>query len=136
MSQAIQRIPGFLSLSRKQNESIRLGRDIYYGVKSLEGDKVLLTFYMPAKYESYALNNNPNIEFRRKENGILTATVYEGESVYLSRDIEILVNNIKSSIAKIHTKAPKKLKVTRNEIEETHSADVRAYNFALKTSPF
>lgn len=136
MSQAVQRIPGFLSLTRKENQSIRLGRDIHYGIKRLEGDKALVTFYMPAKYESYAIANNPNIEFNRGENGILTAMVFEGESIFLSKDIEIIVNNIKSSTAGVHTKAPRKFELIRNEIESNHSADVRAYNFALRRSVF
>lgn len=132
MTSTVQRIPGFLSLTRKENESIRLGRDIHYGVKSLEGDKVLITFYMPPKYEKYAIENNPNIQFDRKNNGILTAMVFEGESILLSNDIEIIVNNIKSSTTGIHTKAPKALRVTRHEIEPQHEALVRSYNSALR----
>lgn len=134
MSLSAQRIPGFLSLTRRQNESLRLGRDIHYGVKSLEQGKALISFYMPKKYQDYAIRNNRDITFNKIGNGILTAVIYDGESVFLAPDIEIMVNKITSSKASINTKAPETLSLTRNEIESDREALVRAYNFALRIS--
>lgn len=126
----VNRLGGFLSLTREVNQSLRLGRNIFYGVKDIGRDKATITFYMPRKYENYAIQNNPDIEFKRGDNGTLTAEVFMDESVYLSPNIEILVNNFRSSKVKVHTKAPEEMKVIRAEIESEHDAMVRSFSLA------
>ena len=123
-----------LVLTRRINETIKIGNDIEIMVVEVRGDRVRLGFTAPqdvkiwrAEVYDIAIANSirPIIFPQAAKAGMLILTRRIGETVMVGDEIEITVVDIRGDRVRLGFTAPNDVKILRAEVYERIAADKR-----------
>ena len=113
-----------LVLSRKRDEEIVVGDDIFITVKEIRGNRVRLGFEAPRempvfrreKFDEILKAGGEIVSNASGKNGTLVLSRSQDESVVLGSEIEIFVVEIRGDKVRIGIEAPKHIPVHRREV--------------------